>query len=724
MTTRFGGKTREINDGAGLCSPGRWSPKRRRIPQWRGIMPLKSQLMTIIKEDVGDVRRCILRGACGQWKSSPFSSRALDRGRRAWIQNMADPRRWDSHEDFADLTAIPHGQPFYLSLLAEHLRHCDDPDWRVLVVGKWNYSDGVCVGAGEKLPRTPAVFPRKTHWRKYSPEDHVEWVRADNYKSAQGLEHVLQRTFEEEAALNMMVEVPEKQAQEEYPGDKLRIASLGAIEKGEEDWRIIHDGTHGVDLNPQIRPRDQQQLPAAPDEQRVLQETADSGEAAFALAGDVSKAHRRVLVLKSDWGLQACCLHPGRVWLNKVGTYGIASISYWWTRLVAAIGRGVLYVLMRALLFQSIYVDDIKWVAAGADKFDDLALAVFCWMMLGTPFAYHKFRGGPSVDYIGYRCDYLAHSLGVNDNRMQWIVRWLSEHCEAKVVQVDVFRRGLGRLTFVVLVLPFYKPFLAPFYAWLAAVPAGSSLRLPDAVLFAAKYLHNRFAWAQVSYNCKSPTLDLGEVFRTDAKAEGHVVTIGGWECRCNTPPQQARWFSLRLTPDTAPWAFDKGEPFRAIASLELLGTLVALKVFVSGSTPGTGVVSLTASTDNQGNEHLLNKLLCTKFPLNCWLAEFAAEMESRQVHLRLKWLQRDSNQEADDLTNEDFAKFDADKRLHVQFGDFKWHVFDEMLPFAKSLHEAASKSRRVLLPRLPARNAAHLSAKRRRTSASLLGAW
>ena len=115
-----------------------------------------------------------------------------------------------------------------------------------------------------------------------------------------------------------------------------------------------------VDLNPRIRPRDQQQLPAAPDEQRLLQEVADSGQAAFTLVGDVCTAHRRFFIQQSDWGLQACCVRPGHVWLNKVGTYGIASISYWWTRLVAAIGRGVLYVMMREFVFQSIYVDDIK----------------------------------------------------------------------------------------------------------------------------------------------------------------------------------------------------------------------------------------------------------------------------------------------------------------------------------------------------------------------------
>ena len=38
---------------------------------------------------------------------------------------------------------------------------------------------------------------------------------------------------------------------------------------------------------------------------------------------------------------------------------------------------------------------------------------------------------------------------------------------------------------------------------------------------------------------------------------------------------------SLTLTRATAPWAYARGEPFRTIAALELLGTLVSLVVLV-----------------------------------------------------------------------------------------------------------------------------------------------
>ena len=45
----------------------------------------------------------------------------------------------------------------------------------------------------------------------------------------------------------------------------------------------------------------------------------------------------------------------------------------------------------------------------------------------------------------------------------------------------------------------------------------------------------------------------------------------------------QARWFSLELTRDPAPWAFGRGEPFKAIAALELFASLLSLMIFSPG---------------------------------------------------------------------------------------------------------------------------------------------
>ena len=48
-----------------------------------------------------------------------------------------------------------------------------------------------------------------------------------------------------------------------------------------------------------------------------------------------------------------------------------------------------------------------------------------------------------------------------------------------------------------------------------------------------------------------------------------------------------AKWFFLRLSKKTAPWAFQKGEAFRSIASLEMLATLLGIMLLAPGKSGG-----------------------------------------------------------------------------------------------------------------------------------------
>ena len=80
---------------------------------------------------------------------------------------------------------------------------------------------------------------------------------------------------------------------------------------------------------------------------------------------------------------------------------------------------------------------------------------------------------------------------------------------------------------------------------------------------------------------CRSRTKDMGEAFRLDAKAKGETVPIGGWRCREGRPTRESEWFAVSLNRRNAIWAFAKGEAFRTIASLELLGALVSAMVLL-----------------------------------------------------------------------------------------------------------------------------------------------
>ena len=71
-----------------------------------------------------------------------------------------------------------------------------------------------------------------------------------------------------------------------------------------------------------------------------MREKARINELTFALTADVTEAHRQVPIHPDDWHLFGCqVIAGGEVFINKAGTFGVASASYYWSRVVAAVGR-------------------------------------------------------------------------------------------------------------------------------------------------------------------------------------------------------------------------------------------------------------------------------------------------------------------------------------------------------------------------------------------------
>ena len=88
-------------------------------------------------------------------------------------------------------------------------------------------------------------------------------------------------------------------------------------------------------------------------------------------------------------------------------------------------------------------------------------------------------------------------------------------------------------------------------------------------------------------------------------------------------------WFAVSLNRRNAPWAFARVEPFRVVASLELLAALVGVMVLLPEAdwrrpTESTGLVTVGCATDNQGNSFLLDRLMATRYPLGLILIELS----------------------------------------------------------------------------------------------------
>jgi len=180
------------------------------------------------------------------------------------------------------------------------------------------------------------------------------------------------------------------------------------------------------------------------------------------------------------------------------------------------------------------------------------------------------------------------------------------------------------------------------------------------------------------------------ERFRTDAKAEGELVTVGGYRYQTfhadgtAIPHEEAKWFFLKLDRGSAPWAFARGEPFRAIVSLELLGTLLGLMLLVdevhNSEVYFAATLSVGGLTDNNGNRFAVTKMLTTKWPLLAFLAELSMQLEKRGVLLEVNWAPREQNTEADAITNMDYDWLRMENKVVTVMGQLPFLILPELL--------------------------------------------
>ncbi|CAE8607179.1 unnamed protein product, partial [Polarella glacialis] len=656
----WGGKVRELCDGFGLCSPTRWHPKDR-----HARTPFTERLRETVLKHVNkwwpDAVKTVMHLAVGKEIHRP-SGEEMGCLREDWFRLLPDPEM---------ASKLPEYQPFFLHAMAQTADLQGDPDWRVLDRVKDSYAEGSTCGV-----------PTKNSLVNESNFN----AEMDNYSSAALAGDALRKNFTEEGKLGMMYETTLTLAKKQFK-DRLRIAALGAIENSDDSFRILFDGTHGVKLNNDIRPRDQLDFPMGSDAGTQLAHSKeDMPGAHFTIAADVSKAHRRFKHAQRDWGLLICrdnsAANSDRVWVNRVGTFGVGSAAYWWGRLAGLIGRLNGRLLGGSYCWQSIFADDLVILAGGKDKWISILVTIAVWLMVGTPLAWHKFRGGLATDWVGYYLDMQTFAVGISLARAQWLTRWAGQVHQDGMADMRRFAEALGRMGFATHVLLWAKPFLAPLYAWSAAAPSEATIRVPKMIRLTLLFLEEQLKDGRHMLPCRKLWKDHGEWFRTDAKCDPDKVVLGGWICKDKTPTGKASWFSLTLTPCQVPWLFkaDKGSSW-ASTSAELLATIVAVQAFdISCETGGTAVTRISAGTDNQANDKLSRKMSSTKMPLGLLLMQLATTLSARRLQLHLDWRPREENQEADDLTNNRYDAFDETKRVNISWNQVEKGLLEKLL--------------------------------------------
>ncbi|CAE7693021.1 DSK1, partial [Symbiodinium necroappetens] len=627
-STATGGEVQEQRNEEDLSytinePEGRWKPENRSLasgPSWDWLR--EKTLDLVLKElgsgDVRELEREAFRMAAGgEHGCSLAKNEKLQSQLRGMLEAAGDPDR-------------------------EFLRRAEE---------------GLPLGILEPLPRTPHVFEEQLKWPlENAPwEASLAWV--PNYSSVEEHLAFAKEKFDEDVEEGLMARMTLREFKERY-GENSAIASLAVIVEDElkDKKRIIHDATHGVRVNHRIKCRDKIRAPGAREKKQLLREMIDENRVAFSVVGDISKAHRRYKHQPSEHGFMGCQLSTEEtvpenpdsqlVYVNLVGTFGLSCASYWWTR-IAACGVRLVYHLLgpKFPLDLLLYADDLESLGRTPAGRQGIPLSYLFLATLGYPFKWPKARGGFRVEWLGMETDYPGHQLGLSKKSAGWLVEWLRDKATRGRVTAKEFSQGLGRLGFAAIALDWERPFLGPLHAWSSAVQTKvGMLTVPTMLRVLCLWLAERL---EAGGRLQRPAPLVEEAaplsFFTDAKAEAGKAWIGDF-----LELVQQSW---------APWAFAKGDPNKVIAALELLATLVAVKLWVpEGPAKKTTRVAIRGYTDNKSNEALLKKAMTTKFPSTLVLMETAEELSAKNCELQLQWIRRDLNQLADDLTNENFA--------------------------------------------------------------------
>ena len=140
-----GHRQRNLEDGLGLCSPGRWRPKNRTLPE---LDDINKGFLVALGLDWGSWSTTVTKMMLGRVEASPFTEAQICAGHsylEKWVQ-----RRGQS----AGAGPKDRAQGPKIRLLQAFLRLAGDPDAAALD----SYAEGVKLGYKLRMPRTPAVF--------------------------------------------------------------------------------------------------------------------------------------------------------------------------------------------------------------------------------------------------------------------------------------------------------------------------------------------------------------------------------------------------------------------------------------------------------------------------------------------------------------------------------------------------------------------------------------
>ena len=177
--------------------------------------------------------------------------------------------------------------------------------------------------------------------------------------------------------------------------------------------------------------------------------------------------------------------------MHTVGTFGVASASYYWSRVAGAIGR-----VPRSTVPEAKRTRGMFWLQTTSTSRPEvpsvrpalLAFFVVC-VIAGVPLCWPKTAGGDVVSWVGFELLHSSYQLGISERRAAWFVKWTRTTAEQETVHMAKFEEGLGRVMFATGALEHQRPFMAPLYKFMISHPRHSVQVMSSYVSFFFRFL-------------------------------------------------------------------------------------------------------------------------------------------------------------------------------------------------------------------------------------------
>ena len=667
LMVSIGHKQRPLRDGGGKPSPGRLPPNARKRPP---LATLGATLLAMAGQPQHTATALAIKQS--QLTSTPESLSGLH------LRHIQQHIQQYTHCNNIEVTA---GQPFTLHLITALAMMAHDPDHAYPTT----LHDGVPLGVNEPLPRSPDIWPTKDELTNCEHENDEPPPPRDhpNYPSATEHAQAIEQTYIEERALGMTqgpYTIEQAATICQCQPHEICCGALSGKPEGRynEKLRTIHDGTVNH-VNEWIR-NNQVEKTTAPGLHDVLYAihyiNTHDYQLHTMLKLDITKAHRRIKIQQKDWKYMTARIHD-HIWINTVGTYGIASAQYYWGRMAALLLR-LIYATFPQVTWAFVYVDDfILLIPDNQPELTALAIMMFLHA-LGVPLSWKKTALGTTNVWLGFQVNATNTKAQLTPTKHQEVTAILTTlrrtHNPLNYTRKQI-EKIAGKLQWSTHVCPTTRPFLQPIYAWLNATKTAGR---------ASKQIKQLATTILHIINTPPTSLQpmLGPITihgATDAGANQTTATIGGWYTNATHPQQHnVHWFSTHITQADHPWAYEHDNPQRRISAIELYATLLLVKTIAKQSDTNHTGISTTLRTDNLGNTYNIMNYKANTWPNSALMMEIALTQHYHHCKPTIQHIHRDLNTWADQLTHSNYEGFNPTLRFTPD--QHNWHILPQLL--------------------------------------------